>query len=121
MAWSVIFHEEFDTEFLALEKPPQDELLAYANLLQSYGPDLGRPTLDRLMGSKHANMKELRFAWQRRPWRMAFAFDPRRRAILLVGGNRGGRSEAFLQAPDRDRGRRFDEHIASLKPLPKKR
>lgn len=44
MPWSVIFHEEFDVEFQALDKALQDELLAHAKLLQSYGPDLGRPT-----------------------------------------------------------------------------
>jgi len=60
MPWSVIFHEEFDAEFQALEEALQDELLAHAKLLQSYDPDLGRPTVDTLKGSRHANMKELR-------------------------------------------------------------
>jgi hypothetical protein len=73
MPWSVIFHEEFDAEFQALDEPLQDELLAHAKLLQFYGPDLGRPTVDTLKGSKHANMKELRFSWERQVWRMAFA------------------------------------------------
>jgi len=61
MPWSVIFHEEFDAEFQALDEALQDELLAHAKLLQSYGPDLGRPTVDTLKGSRHANMKELVF------------------------------------------------------------
>jgi hypothetical protein len=59
MPRSVIFHEEFDPEFQELQEALQDELLAHAKLLQSYGPDLGRPTVDTLKGSKHANMKEL--------------------------------------------------------------
>lgn len=64
MPWSVIFHEEFDAEFQALDEALQDELLAHASLLQSYGPGLGRPAVDTLKGSKHANMKELRFSWE---------------------------------------------------------
>jgi len=122
MPWSVIFHEEFNGEFQALEEALQDELLAHAKLLQSFGPDLGRPTVDTLKGSKHANMKELRFAWQRQVWRMAFAFDPRRRAILLAGGNKGGVDQKrFYKRLIATADRRFDEHVASLKPLAKKR
>jgi transcriptional regulator with XRE-family HTH domain len=67
----------------------QDELLAHALLLSQVGPGLGRPTVDTLKGSKHANMKELRFGWQGEVWRVAFAFDPDRQAILLVGGDKG--------------------------------
>ena len=73
MPWSVIFHEEFDAESEALEEALQDELLAHAKLLQIYGPDLGRPTVDTLKGSKHANMKELRFASEKQVWRIAIA------------------------------------------------
>ncbi|MHB1013548.1 MAG: type II toxin-antitoxin system RelE/ParE family toxin, partial [Desulfobacteria bacterium] len=62
----------------------QDELLAHAILLKDYGPNLGRPTVDTLFGSKYPNMKELRFNWEKEVWRVAFAFDPRRQAVLLV-------------------------------------
>jgi len=68
----------------------QDELLAHALLLQEYGPHLGRPTVDTLNGSRHTNMKELRFGWKGEIWRVAFAFDPGRRAILLAAGNKTG-------------------------------
>jgi hypothetical protein len=78
MPWTVLFHEEFDPEFRALHGDLQDELLAHATLLQDFGPQLGRPTVDTLKGSKHTNMKELRFEWQAETWRVAFAFDPRR-------------------------------------------
>ncbi len=122
MPWSVIFHKEFDAEFQALEEALQDELLAHAKLLQSYGPDLGRPTVDTLKGSKHSNMKELRFAWEKQVWRMAFAFDPKRRAILLAGGNKGGADQKrFYKRLIATVDRRFDEHIASLTPFAKKR
>ena len=68
----------------------QDELLAHAKLLAQFGPNLGRPTVDTLKASRHANMKELRFAWSGEVRRVAFAFDPKRQAILLVGGDKGG-------------------------------
>lgn len=68
----------------------QDELLAHALLLRDFGLGLGHPTVDTLKGSKHANMKELRFGWAGEVWRVAFAFDPARQAILLVGGDKGG-------------------------------
>jgi hypothetical protein len=57
----VYFHAEFEPEFDALEQEVQDELLAHANLLKAFGPQLKRPTADTLHGSKHDNMKELRF------------------------------------------------------------
>ena len=61
MSWDVEFHDAFEEEFLAFEQSVQDALLAVAKLLAEYGPQLGRPHADTLKGSKHANMKELRF------------------------------------------------------------
>lgn len=61
--------------------------------LREYGPALGRPEVDTLNGSKHANMKELRFRADGGVWRVAFAFDPERNAILLVAGDKSGTSE----------------------------
>jgi len=116
MVWTVILHDAFDTEFQAFDEPLQDELLAHAKLLQAYGPNLGRPTVDTLKGSKHANMKELRFSWQGAVWRVAFAFDPRRSAVLLVGGDKAGADQRrfynkLVAAADK----RFDAHLATLK------
>ena len=61
MVWSVEFEDAFEAEFLVFEQEVQDALLAVAKLLVDYGPQLGRPYADTLKGSKHANMKELRF------------------------------------------------------------
>lgn len=77
MAWEVLFHEEFEPEFDTLQEDVQDELLAQAKLLQQFGPQLGRPRADTLNGSRHANMKELRFDAADGVWRVAFAFDPK--------------------------------------------
>jgi hypothetical protein len=93
MPWVVLFDEEFEQEFLALQQEVRDELVAHAKLLEDYGPQLGRPHADTLKGSKHANMKELRFSAADGVWRVAFAFDPRRQAVVLVAGDKAGVSE----------------------------
>jgi hypothetical protein len=80
MAWNVLFHDAFDSEFNGLPEDVQDEVLAHARLLEEFGPHLGRPRVDTLKGSRHANMKELRFDAADGVWRVAFAFDPQRRA-----------------------------------------
>lgn len=64
MSWTILFHDDFAAEFAVLAESLQDELLAHALLLRDFGPGLGRPTVDTLKGSKHANMKELRFGWE---------------------------------------------------------
>ena len=75
MSWDVQFYDVFDAEFEELPEAVQDELLAHARLLEEFGPQLGRPSVDTLNGSKHANMKELRFNAADGVWRVAFAFD----------------------------------------------
>ena len=71
----------------------QTELLAHANVLAQVGPTLGRPTVDTLKGSKVANLKELRFSAAGGIWRVAFAFDGKRVAVLLVAGDKGGKDQ----------------------------
>jgi len=115
MIWSVLLHDDFDSEFLALNEPLQDEILAHAKLLAEFGPNLGRPTADTLKGSRYANMKELRFAWQGEVWRVAFAFDPQRQAILLVGGDKGGADQRlFYRRLIAVADGRYDKHLTSL-------
>ena len=115
MTWTVLFHDAFDAEFEALVEDLQDELLAHAKLLATFGPDLGRPTVDTLKGSRHRNMKELRFSWNGQVWRVAFAFDPQRQAIVLVGGDKGGADQRrfykrLLMVADA----RYDDHLRTL-------
>src|SRR6516165_8058019 len=90
VSWTVEIGDEFDPEFNKLHEDVRTELLALSRLLQQFGPQLGRPRVDTLKGSRHANMKELRFSAADGEWRVAFAFDPRRRAILLVAGDKSG-------------------------------
>lgn len=117
MNWTVLFHDAFDAEFQALSEGLQDELLAHARLLGEFGPNLGRPTVDSLKGSRHANMKELRFGWDTGVWRVAFAFDPMRQAILLVGGDKDGADQKrFYKRLIAVADGRFNDHLASLAP-----
>lgn len=116
MVWEVSFHPDFDPEFNDLKKEVQDELLAEVNFLERFGPTLGRPWADTLKGSNHANMKELRFKVGKSLWRVAFAFDPMRKAIILVAGDkRGIRKELFYKRLIRKADKRFDSHLERLK------
>lgn len=116
MVWNILFHDDFHAEFQAMDGMLQDELLAHARLLQEFGPHLGRPTVDTLKDSKHANMKELRFDCEGGVWRVAFAFDTERAAILLVGGDKGGTDQRrFYKKLIASADARFDEHLAALK------
>ena len=115
MRWGIIFHAAFEAEFDELSEDVQDELLAHAKLLEVFGPQLGRPRVDTLNDSKYANMKELRFTTAGGVWRVAFAFDPRRRAILLVGGDKLGENEKrFYRELIRKADQRYEEHLAHI-------
>jgi len=110
--WTVQFGDEFQPEFAGLATAVQIEILALAGLLQRFGPQLGRPRVDTLKGSRHANMKELRFSAAGGEWRVAFAFDPRRRAVLLVAADKSGGSEKrFYRDLLRKADDRFDAHL----------
>jgi hypothetical protein len=112
----VKLHEAFEREFSGFEPAVQDAMLAVAKLLADFGPRLGRPYVDTLNGSRHANMKELRFTAADGEWRTAFAFDPERNAILLVAGDKsGGSQKRFYRQLITKADSRFSEHLQSLK------
>ena len=116
MLREVIFDSAFEQEFDALPIDVQDEILAHAKVLETFGPTLGRPRVDTLNGSRHANMKELRFRTGDGVWRVAFAFDPIRRAVLLVAGSKSGANERrFYQWLIRKADERFEAHLDRLK------
>lgn len=118
MKWEVGLDPAFDAEFDDLPIAVQDELLAQAKLLEVFGPELGRPRVDTLKGSSHANMKELRFEAENGVWRVAFAFDPKRRAVLLVAGDKSGVGEKrFYRQLIKKADKRFDTHLDRLKQL----
>ncbi len=116
MTWDVRLHDSFEVEFLAFEREVQTELLAMAKLLAEYGPQLGRPYVDTLNGSKHTNMKEMRFSAADGEWRTAFAFDPERKAILLIAGDKSGVSQKrFYKQLIAKADSRFSDHLENLK------
>ena len=113
--WAVKIADEFQPEFDRLQEDVQDAILTMSRLLQQLGPQLGRPQVDTLKGSRHANMKEMRFSAADGEWRLAFAFDPKRRAMFLVAGDKsGGSARRFYRALIRKADERFDRHLARL-------
>ena len=101
MAWQVEFHPGLEAEFASMPEEAQDELLARAAMLCEFGPGLGRPAVDTLKGSRIANLKEMRFGAAGGVWRVVFAFDGDRVAVLLAAGDkrglRGGAEERFYK------------------------
>ena len=115
MNWTVLLHDDFADELTALDQKLQDELLAQAKLLAEFGPNLGRPTVDTLKGTSHANMKEMRFNWMGEARRVAFAFDPQRQAVLLVGGDKSGADQKrFYKRLISVADNRYSQHLATL-------
>ena len=117
MEWDVRFDPAFATEAKGFTRAVQVEIAALVGLLRQFGPQLRRPHCDTLNGSKHANMKELRFTLADGEWRIAFAFDPERQAILLVGGSKSGVNERqFYRDLVRVADERFNAHLKALPP-----
>lgn len=90
MEWEVEFTDEFKIWWDTLSEAEQDEIDAKVELLQEHGPTLPRPHADTIASSRHKNMRELRGKCECRHLRVLYAFDPRRTAILLLGGDKTG-------------------------------
>jgi hypothetical protein len=115
LVWSVDFHPRFKAEVIELPRAVRIELVASLAPLRELGPALGRPDVDTLKDSRYANMKELRFRADGGVWRVAFAFDPRRNAILLVAGDKSGVSEPKFYKRLLDKAdKRYKEHLQTL-------
>ena len=112
--WPVEYTDEFEAWWESLTEAEQEDVAAKVILLQRLGPALPRPHSDVVRASRHSNMKELRIQHAGRPYRVLYAFDPRRSAILLIGGDKTGNDrwyEIFVPRAER----LYDEHLASLK------
>lgn len=114
MEWEVLFAEEFAGWLDTLDAGLRVRIAGHVELLERFGPNLSRPRVDTVKGSAHANMKELRVQYQGEPWRILFAFDPRRRAILLVGGNKTG-NKRWYEEQIRIADARYRRYLESLK------
>ena len=114
--WKIVFDDAFAEEFVNFSEEVQDMLLRKVKVVSVFGPQTDRPLVDTLNGSKHRNMKEMRFDADDGVWRVAFAFDPERKGVLLVAGDKsGGSSEKFYKKLIKKADKRFDEHLERLK------
>jgi hypothetical protein len=112
--WEVEFTDEFGQWWDSLTKDEQDAIARSVEVLRRVGPSLVRPQVDSVSGSRHSNLKELRTQYAGRPFRTFFIFDPRRSAILLIGGDKAGDKRFYdRMIPLADD--LYDEHLAQLR------
>lgn len=114
MSWDVEYTDEFGAWWADLAEAEQESLAASVRLLEECGPMLGFPHSSGINGSKHRHMRELRTQHEGRPFRTLYAFDPRRSAILLIGGDKTGDDRWYVvNVPIADR--LYDEHLQQLR------
>jgi hypothetical protein len=104
--WEIGWTDEFGEWVVSdqVDEPAREDIRACLVVLREVGPSLGRPLSDTVKGSRHPNMKELRVQSNGRPIRIFYAFDPARKAILLIGGNKQGKKRFYdVYVPIADR------------------
>jgi hypothetical protein len=113
MSWDVEYTDEFEGWWNDLSENEQDDILACIGLLEAKGPSLPFPFSSGISGSRHSHMRELRIQHAGEPYRVLYAFDPRRCAILLIGGNKTGKDRWYVEmVPKADR--LYDAHLDQL-------
>lgn len=111
--WDIEYTDEFGEWWDTLSEEAQESLAHDIEILGTVGPGLGRPQVDSVKGSSYSNMKELRTQHRGEPYRTFFAFDPRRCAILLIGGNKGGDKRFYERyVPMADK--LYADHLAQI-------
>ncbi|MFZ0707444.1 MAG: type II toxin-antitoxin system RelE/ParE family toxin [Candidatus Korobacteraceae bacterium] len=114
MTWNVEASDEFTAWYNGLDDDETDSVDAAIELLEKYGPILGRPYADVVHQSGFPNMKELRVQHQGRPYRILFVFDPRRCAYLILGGDKTGNDRWYDEwVPIADR--IYKQHLAETR------
>lgn len=111
--WEVEYTDQFEAWWHTLFEQEQEAVTAAVEALEYRGPALGRPFVDILQASRHPNMKELRPRGGH--IRVIFAFDPRRTAILLIGGDKTGQWESWYQEMVPIADSLYDEHLAAIR------
>ena len=114
MLWSVEYTDEFGAWWAGLTAAEQESVAASVGLIERLGPALPFPHSSGIVGSRHGHLRELRVQHRGRPLRVLYAFDPRRAALLLVGGDKSGKGrwyDEFVPLADR----LYDEHLAALR------
>jgi hypothetical protein len=114
MEWIVEYTDEFGAWWGRLMAEEQEDINAVVILLQRLGPALRFPYTSSIGSSRHSHMRELRIQHAGRPYRVLYAFDPRRTAILLIGGDKTGNDRWYdTYVPVADR--LYDEHLEQLR------
>jgi hypothetical protein len=114
MAWDVEYTDEFGDWWEALSEDEQDAIDRIVGVLEDRGPHLGHPYSSDIRGSRHGHMRELRIEHLGRPYRVLYAFDPRRVALLLIGGDKTGQDRWYEEyVPRADR--LYDVHLDTLR------
>jgi len=114
MRWEIEYTDEFEGWWDRLSEAEQDSVQATVMLLGDEGPHLGFPHTSDIKGSRHGHLRELRVQHGGRPYRVLYAFDPRRCAILLLGGDKTGQDRWYQEnVPQAER--LYDEHLETLK------
>lgn len=114
LVWNVEYTDEFGEWFATLVEAVQDDVDRSVGLLEAKGPQLPFPHSSGIEGSRHAHMRELRVQSGGEPCRIFYAFDPRRTAILLIGGNKTG-DDRFYERTVPIADSLYDTYIAELK------
>lgn len=96
--YEIVFHPDYRPEFRALDLEVREAIGKVFDLIRRLGPAAGRPHVDTLKNSRYDNMKEMRVNAAGGVWRVAFAFDPRRQAVIICGGDKHGVSESRFYA-----------------------
>lgn len=114
MTWDVEYTNEFGDWWANLSEDEQEALDSSVRLLEALGPALGFPHSSGINGSRHKHMRELRTQQGGKPLRTLYAFDPRRSAILLIGGDKTGDGRWYdTHIPVADQ--LYDQHIEQLR------
>ena len=114
MAWDVEYTDEFGEWWDGLDESEQDDIDRAVGLIEALGPRVPHPYSSDVRGSRHGNMRELRVQHAGRPYRVFYAFDPRRAAILLIGGDKTG-DDRFYERMVPLADRLYDEHLDELR------
>ena len=114
VTWDVEFTDEFFVWWSGLTRAVQDALGAKVYLLERRGPALGFPHSSKVVTSRHAHLRELRVQYRGRPYRLIYAFDPRRMAILLLGGDKTG-DDRFYDVIVSRADALYDVHLRELR------
>jgi hypothetical protein len=112
VAWDVEYTDQFFAWWQTLEEREQRAIDIGVAILEREGPTLGRPLVETIRASRHANMKELRPPGGN--LRVLFAFDPRRMAILLIGGDKSREWNAWYERMIPIADALYDEHLETL-------